>query len=71
MIRTCLIAFLAIFLFACQPQEQEKADLILSNARVYTMEEDQPWAEAVAIKGNKILAVLSASKEVKKGCLFS
>ncbi|AQR75730.1 amidohydrolase [Sphingomonas sp. LM7] len=37
------------------------ADLILTNARVYTVEEGQPWAEAVAIKDGKILAVGSAA----------
>ncbi|MBO9713306.1 amidohydrolase [Sphingomonas sp.] len=36
------------------------ADVILTNARVYTVEEAQPWAEAVAIKDGKILAVGSA-----------
>jgi predicted amidohydrolase YtcJ len=29
------------------------------------MEEDQPWAEAIAIKGNKILAVLSDTRKIK------
>ncbi|MDV3455981.1 amidohydrolase [Sphingomonas sp. HF-S4] len=38
------------------------ADLILTNARVYTVEEGQPWAEAVAIKDGKILAVGSAKQ---------
>lgn len=33
------------------------ADLILTNARVYTVEDEQPWAEAVAIKDGKIVAV--------------
>jgi predicted amidohydrolase YtcJ len=30
------------------------------------MEEDQPWAEAIAIRGNKILAVISDKLQVKK-----
>jgi predicted amidohydrolase YtcJ len=34
------------------------ADLVLRNAAVYTMEEAAPWASAVVIKGNQILAVL-------------
>lgn len=50
---------------ACVHSSNEPADLILSNARIYTMEEDQPWAEAVAIKGNKILAVLSNNGQIK------
>lgn len=35
----------------------EAADLILTNGRVYTVETDKPWAEAVAIKDGRILAV--------------
>ena len=34
-----------------------KADLILHNARIYTLEPAQPWAEAVACANGKILAV--------------
>jgi hypothetical protein len=32
----------------------EKADFVLTNGKVYTVNEKQPWAEAVAVKGNKI-----------------
>ena len=35
----------------------EKATVIITNARVYTVNAKQPWAEAVAIGGDKILAV--------------
>lgn len=35
----------------------EAADLILTNGRVYTVEDGKPWAEAVAIKDGRILAV--------------
>jgi predicted amidohydrolase YtcJ len=38
------------------------ADLLLTNARVLTMESRQPLAEAVAVQGETILAVGSASK---------
>ncbi len=34
-----------------------KADLILRNARIYTVEPAQPWAEAVACAAGRILAV--------------
>lgn len=37
------------------------ADMILTNARIYTVEAKQPWAEAVAIKDGKIVAVGSAA----------
>jgi predicted amidohydrolase YtcJ len=60
------LIILAIICTSCIQENNEAADLILSNARVYTMEEDQAWAEAVAIKGNKILAVLSDKRQLKK-----
>jgi predicted amidohydrolase YtcJ len=34
-----------------------RADLIINNARIYTMDENLPMAEAVAIMGERILAV--------------
>jgi len=33
------------------------ADLILFNGKIYTVNEQQPWAEAVAVKGGEIIAV--------------
>lgn len=40
-------------------------DIILTNARVYTVEESQPWAEAIAIAGEKIVAVGSKATVTK------
>lgn len=51
------------------PREQpagEVADLILTNGRVYTVEDRQPWAEAVAIKDGRILAVGSAAQIARR-----
>jgi predicted amidohydrolase YtcJ len=36
------------------------AEMVIVNARVYTVNAKQPWAEALAIRGDKILAVGSA-----------
>jgi hypothetical protein len=36
------------------------ADTVIVNARIYTVNAGQPWAEALAIGGDKILAVGSA-----------
>jgi len=33
------------------------ADYVFTNAKVYTVNESQPWAEAVAVRGNKIVYV--------------
>jgi predicted amidohydrolase YtcJ len=38
------------------------ADLILTNARIYTLDPAKPWAEAVAIAGDRILAAGSAAE---------
>jgi hypothetical protein len=40
-----------------QAQKPSTADLILRNARIYTSNPRQPWAEALAIRGNRIVAV--------------
>ncbi|MGD8727945.1 MAG: amidohydrolase [Gemmatimonadales bacterium] len=47
-------AALALLAGCAAPQG---ADLVLTNGRVYTLDEAQPWAEAVAIRGDRILAV--------------
>ena len=42
----------------------QHADIIIVNAKVLTMDEDQPKADAVALAGNKILAV-GSNDEIK------
>ena len=37
------------------------ADFVFTNARVYTVNPDMPWAEAVAVKGNEIVYVGDSS----------
>jgi predicted amidohydrolase YtcJ len=39
----------------------EPADIVFTNGKVYTVNEKQPWAEAVAVKGNKIVYVGDAA----------
>lgn len=41
------------------------ADTILTNARIYTVDKAQPWAESVAIKDGKIVAVGTRAKVAK------
>lgn len=43
--------------FAGPIAAQEPADLILTASRIWTADPDRPWAEAVAIRGDRILAV--------------
>ena len=45
---------------ALSAQGAVAANTIIVNARVYTLNPQQPWAEAVAISGDKIVAVGSA-----------
>ncbi|WP_377190946.1 amidohydrolase [Ruegeria meonggei] len=43
------------------PRRDLGADLVFTNGRIYTVDVDQPWAEAVAVKDGRFLAV--GSKE--------
>jgi predicted amidohydrolase YtcJ len=58
-----LVALLAVLCFAfAEAGAQEKvgagaADTIIVHAKIYTLNAKQPWAEALAIKADKILAV--------------
>ena len=36
---------------------QKVCDFVFANGRIYTVNEDQPWAQAVAVAGNKIIYV--------------
>jgi predicted amidohydrolase YtcJ len=38
-------------------RDRESADLILNNAKIFTSNREQPWAEAVAIKGDRFIYV--------------
>ncbi len=46
-------------------QSSEPADLLITNAKVYTVNSKQPWAEAVAIRGDRIVFVGEARKAAK------
>ncbi|MBT8065945.1 MAG: amidohydrolase [Gammaproteobacteria bacterium] len=41
--------------------DTDKADVVFTNARVYTVDDDAPWAEAVAVKGDEIVYVGDAA----------
>jgi len=45
--------------------QNEKADLVITNAKIYTVDVNAPLAEAVAVNGNKIIAV-GSSAEIEK-----
>jgi predicted amidohydrolase YtcJ len=52
MIRRLLAALLV-----AAPVCAQDADLLITNARIWTADDAQPWAEAVAVRGYEILAV--------------
>ncbi|MCF8222245.1 MAG: amidohydrolase [Bacteroidales bacterium] len=58
-----LSLLILIISYACGPAE--KADLVITNAKVITIDQDNPGAEAVAVKGDKIIAV-GSSAAIKK-----
>jgi len=59
-----LLLALLIGLAGCS-KERPAADTIISNARVYTVDARQSWAEAVAIRGERILTVGSATEAMR------
>ena len=54
--RTILAAACAIVMISASASAQQ-ADIVFTDAKVYTLNPDQEWAEAVGIKGNKIVYV--------------
>ena len=52
----------AAFLQAANGNGSAQADLVIKSARIYTMDGSRPLAEAVAILGNRIIAVGSNSE---------
>ena len=73
-LKTLLISLLLLLGVACSKQDDsakeatetttasaETADYVFTGGKVYTVNDKQPWAEAVAVKGNKIVYVGDAA----------
>ncbi len=60
-----IILSAALLSFAFVSPKVESADLVFRNANIYTVNERQPRAEAIAIKGNRIVFVGSNSDAKK------
>jgi len=57
-----------VTIFSCNNASKETADTIYTNGKIYTVNEAQPWVEAVAIKDGKFIKVgTSADIEAFKG----
>ncbi len=68
----CFVALLVALTTACQPESdngneeitgpvKDNADLVIVNARIFTSDKQQPWAEALAVKDGKFIYVGDAS----------
>lgn len=63
-----IIFILTIFLFACseskeiKPYEKQSSRMIFTNAKVYTLDENQPWSDTLVFENGKIIYVGDASK---------
>ncbi len=56
-----LIYLLLALVILASCSQQEKADILIKGGTIYTVDEKQPSVEAVAVKGNKIIAVGTAA----------
>jgi predicted amidohydrolase YtcJ len=57
-----LLAVIAGVAAATGCSASDAADLILVNGQVYTLDDQHPWAEALAVRGERIIAVGSNSE---------
>ena len=57
-----LVAAVTVALAGCNREKSEPATLVITDARVWTGDPDQPWAEAVASRDEKIIAVGSSAE---------
>jgi predicted amidohydrolase YtcJ len=54
----CFAPFCLLFVFTASAQRKtQSADTVVLHARIYTLNTKQPWAEALAIRGDRIVAV--------------
>ncbi|MEE9123790.1 MAG: amidohydrolase [candidate division NC10 bacterium] len=60
MTKTLFVVFVLVLIGGCST-DQQSADVAYRNGRIYTVNETQPWAEAVAIKDGKFLVVGSTA----------
>ena len=51
------LLFIAVIAISCTTSQKDTADIIYKNGRIYTVNESQPWAEALAIKDGRFIAI--------------
>lgn len=57
-----ILLSILIMIVSCSNNKNEKADLVILNGKVLTIDKDNPMAQAIAIKGEKIIAVGTTQK---------
>jgi predicted amidohydrolase YtcJ len=60
-----LAALFGALIHNASAQQPAPVDSVVVNARIYTVNPQQPWAEALAIRGEKILAV-GSTREINR-----
>jgi len=60
--RLLLLAVVFCLSFSSSAQTATQADTVIVNARIYTVNPRRPWAEALAIRGDKLLDVGSVTE---------
>lgn len=61
--KNVITLLLVIFMITTGCMKKEKADLVIINGKIFTNDKENPYVEAVAIKGEKIIAT-GASAEI-------
>ena len=56
-----IVVLYSVLLAGCARESSAVADYVFTNAKVYTVNSKQEWAEAVAVSGNKIIYVGDAA----------
>ena len=67
----CMTCILPLALSRCSDRPSVSATLVLRNGNIITLEPDNPGAEAVAVRGDTILAVREGNDipiQVSKRC---
>ncbi len=59
------IAFLVVTVLGAAAGAEEAADIILVNGRIYTLDSEKPWVDALALKGERILAI-GTNEEIRR-----
>jgi predicted amidohydrolase YtcJ len=57
-----ILLSILIMIVSCSNNKKEKADLVILNGKVLTIDKDNPLVQAIAIKGEKIIAVGTTKK---------